>query len=107
MSAIEAKKDHYGWYVVEVGNVSGKSKLKISAMNKFIKGLGEPLFMIENNWRRRKVIVWTHPVNPDMVISVGYPHDFSMPIVCEENRADYCRQFELMEKEGIRYTTYN
>ena len=50
-----------------------------------------PIGRLKNNWRRRHVLVYDHPDDPDKVISVGVPFDGGPDVVCEEPREAYAR----------------
>jgi hypothetical protein len=63
---------------------------------------GKPVIgLLDNKWRQRRVTVYDHPTNPDMVISVGQPYDNSEAIVCVEPREEYTRVINLYPKTAI------
>jgi len=54
-----------------------------------------PIGRLWNNWRKRDVIVYDHPTEKDMVVTVGFPYNGGEPVVCNELRANWRRVIEM------------
>jgi hypothetical protein len=64
------------------------------------------LCIINNKWRERIVTVYAHPINPEMVISIGVPFDPRREVVpCEETLVAWRREILEFEDNGRNMIT--
>lgn len=62
---------------------------------------GKIIGFLDNQWRQRKVTVYSVPHDAGIVVSVGIPYDGSAPIICVEDKSLYLNCIQVFPEAYV------
>lgn len=85
-------------------DTSKETAIKLSENLKDLHYIGELI----NNWRKRNVLIYAIPNEPDYILTIGTPFDKSYPpVICIENYSDWEGTIERINESIDKTTFYN
>jgi hypothetical protein len=76
--------------------LSNGTKFSLENIEKF-----ELLGHTVNNWRQRRINLYAHPTDPNLLISVGVAFDRTAVIVCEEPREQWATALDYAKRGKV------